>query len=200
MPSSSSSHSRSGLAAQLDMGDVHVCNICLKQFRRGDLRNRHRRRCEKSIGKIMPTKKRSCERCISFKVKCDHEKPSCGRCLGRSVPCEYKLEPKVKMPLGLAFGLGPNAAFNGSMDGPLQRLEVHGRDEHLLSVASPEIMFDMSSSSGALADRTLGALDATMDLVGQGFYANEYYQHWGQVGTAWAEGMMPDDWAMESIF
>lgn len=43
----------------------------------GDLRERHRRRCEKSIGKIIPTKKRSCERCISFKVKCDYEKPSC---------------------------------------------------------------------------------------------------------------------------
>ncbi|KAG5980037.1 hypothetical protein E4U55_004453 [Claviceps digitariae] len=70
-------HARSESTGQLDMGDIHVCHICLKQFSRRDLRERHRRRCEKSIGKIIPTKKRSCERCISFKVKCDYEKPSC---------------------------------------------------------------------------------------------------------------------------
>ncbi|KAG5920414.1 hypothetical protein E4U53_003929 [Claviceps sorghi] len=107
---------RSDSTVQLETGDVHVCHICLKQFSRRDLRERHRRRCEKSIGKIIPTKKRSCERCISFKVKCDYEKPSCSRCLNRSVPCEYKLEPRVKMPLNPAFSLGPNTAFSGSLD------------------------------------------------------------------------------------
>ncbi|TWU71265.1 hypothetical protein ED733_003135 [Metarhizium rileyi] len=160
-----------------------MANVCVYFGRTGDLRERHRRRCEKSIGKIIPTKKRSCERCISFKVKCDYEKPSCSRCLNRSVPCEYKLEPRVKMPLNPAFGLGPSPAFSGAMDvfsvqqsRAAERDAVMDQQDGASSVAASAAMsFDLSSSSAST-----DALDATtLDLVGPSFYTgNEYYQQW----------------------
>ncbi|KAG6079108.1 hypothetical protein E4U15_003984 [Claviceps sp. LM218 group G6] len=99
----------------LDAGDVHVCQICLKQFNRRDLRERHRRRCQKALGKVIPTKKRSCERCISFKVKCDYKKPECTRCKNRSIGCVYDLAPRVKVPLNPAF-MGSTTAFSSSVD------------------------------------------------------------------------------------
>ncbi|KAG6018811.1 hypothetical protein E4U41_003558, partial [Claviceps citrina] len=107
-------HGRSASAAQSDTGMVHACHICLKQFSRRDLRERHRRRCEKSVGKIIPTKKKSCERCISFKVKCDDAKPSCSRCLNRAVECVYNHSPRVKLPVNLAALLDGTTNFTGS--------------------------------------------------------------------------------------
>ncbi|KAL2132842.1 hypothetical protein VTI74DRAFT_3241 [Chaetomium olivicolor] len=107
-----------GIQIQNSEGDSHVCPICLKPFGRKDLRDRHRRRCEKSIGKARQVKKKACERCIASKVKCGYEKPSCGRCLSRSVVCEYRLEPRIRMPADPAMGLNiiatlsePNARF-----------------------------------------------------------------------------------------
>lgn len=42
-----------------------------------DLKERHRRRCEKAIKTIRPPRKRECESCIASKVKCDLVLPSC---------------------------------------------------------------------------------------------------------------------------
>ncbi|KAG5919847.1 hypothetical protein E4U42_006407 [Claviceps africana] len=287
---------RSDSTAPLETGDVHVCHICLKQFSRstpgaqrltdgtGDLRERHRRRCEKSIGKIIPTKKRSCERCISFKVKCDYEKPSCSRCLNRSVPCEYKLEPRVKMPLNPAFSLGPNSAFSGSLDvfsvqdghqveldspgghglfGPQQhqhrgqssyqqeqaeqqpdqqpdqqpekqpepeqhrRQHPHHRQHHRqhhhqhhqlehmplqppqppqqpppVSLAAPEMAFDLSSSSASTDTCSLG--DAlSLDLARHGLYTacHEFYPDWRPSdGAGYAPALDASQWDATTVW
>ena len=56
---------------------LKIVLILLYLFSLEDLRDRHRRRCEKSIGKAKQVKKKACERCIASKVKCGYEKPSC---------------------------------------------------------------------------------------------------------------------------
>ncbi|KAL8887732.1 MAG: hypothetical protein Q9215_004734 [Flavoplaca cf. flavocitrina] len=57
--------------------------------RLGDLRERHRRRCEKSFDKGRSHKKKSCNLCARSKVKCDHALPACQRCIDRHTECEY---------------------------------------------------------------------------------------------------------------
>ncbi|KAJ5106939.1 hypothetical protein N7456_003614 [Penicillium angulare] len=76
---------------------IHVCPHCEKQFDRRDLKERHRRRCEKTINKAPATKKRSCQSCITSKVKCDCARPSCSRCLSRQTKCEYKLDAPTNL-------------------------------------------------------------------------------------------------------
>ncbi|KAK4141754.1 uncharacterized protein C8A04DRAFT_13823 [Dichotomopilus funicola] len=117
--------------------EAHLCPICLKTFGRKDLRDRHRRRCEKSIGKAKQVKKKACERCIGSKVKCDYEKPACGRCLSRSVACEYKLEPQIRMPAGHVPGLRLSTAIPAQQALP----NAHGADDEiqaLLSTSGPD--------------------------------------------------------------
>ncbi|KAH6634748.1 hypothetical protein B0J18DRAFT_29783 [Chaetomium sp. MPI-SDFR-AT-0129] len=117
--------------------EAHVCPICLKPFGRKDLRDRHRRRCEKSIGKAKQVKKKACERCIGSKVKCDYEKPACGRCLSRSVACEYKLEPQIRMPAGHVPGLRLSTTIPAQQALP----SAHGADDEiqaLLSTSGPD--------------------------------------------------------------
>ena len=58
----------------------------------GDLRDRHRRRCEKSIEKGQTPKKKSCQSCARSKVKCDLQIPACQRCLDRHTICEYPID------------------------------------------------------------------------------------------------------------
>lgn len=133
------------------------------------------------------------------------------------MPCEYKLEPRVKMPLNPAFGLGPNPAFSGSMDvfsvQQNHAAEMDAADQQhgsSSSLAAPDMAFDLSSSSAST-----DALDTTLDLVGQGFYAgNEYYQHWshqdgssnGQSSpwdatTVWSDGSssIPDPVMLDEV-
>lgn len=144
------------------------------------------------------------------------------RCLNRSVPCEYKLEPRVKMPLNPAFGVGPNHQFSGSMDVfPVQHGHASDMDnmdqrQSSSSMNSQDMAFDLSSSSTSTE-----ALDTTLDLVGQGFYTgNEYYQHWSQqdgssnghnspwdATTVWSDGsssiqdhVMLDEMAMDTTW
>ncbi|KAL8991357.1 MAG: hypothetical protein Q9177_000198 [Variospora cf. flavescens] len=65
------------------------CAICSKSFDRRDLRERHRRRCEKSFDKGRSHKKKSCNLCARSKVKCDLGLPACQRCIDRHTKCEY---------------------------------------------------------------------------------------------------------------
>ncbi|KAL8698652.1 MAG: hypothetical protein Q9201_006450 [Fulgogasparrea decipioides] len=58
----------------------------------GDLRERHRRRCEKSFDKGRSHKKKSCNLCARSKVKCDLHVPACQRCMDRHTKCEYPLD------------------------------------------------------------------------------------------------------------
>ena len=129
--------------------------------------------------------------------------------MGRSVPCEYKLEPKVKMPLNPAFGLGPHADTSGCLDVlPLQKHQGLDFDSNFdaqsSSVRTLEMLVNVSSSSSAGTSRD-GASDATMDLTSQCLYDGiQYYQHWGEDAT-WMSGMMMDDgavdpaWAMSAM-
>ncbi|KAJ5759695.1 fungal zn(2)-Cys(6) binuclear cluster domain-containing protein [Penicillium odoratum] len=59
----------------------------------GDLKERHRRRCEKSINKVPTTRKRSCQSCIASKVNAVTLTHTAGsRCRNRQIRCEYKLD------------------------------------------------------------------------------------------------------------
>ncbi|KAL9593696.1 MAG: hypothetical protein Q9219_007429 [cf. Caloplaca sp. 3 TL-2023] len=68
------------------------CALCGKTFERRDLRERHRRRCEKSLDKVRSHKRKSCNLCARSKVKCDLQTPTCQRCLDRHTECEYPTE------------------------------------------------------------------------------------------------------------
>ncbi len=63
-----------------------------------DLRDRHRRRCVKSLGRSRPSKQKSCFACASSKLKCDMATPQCTRCLRKELTCEY---PNVPQPCQL---------------------------------------------------------------------------------------------------
>lgn len=55
----------------------------------GDLRDRHRRRCIKTVGKGRLSKRRSCETCAQKKLRCSMTRPSCSRCLQLRIQCQY---------------------------------------------------------------------------------------------------------------
>ncbi|KAL8768145.1 MAG: hypothetical protein Q9209_005536 [Squamulea sp. 1 TL-2023] len=75
--------------ATLPASSNFSCAICGKSFDRRDLRERHRRRCEKSFDKGRSHKKKSCNLCARSKVKCDLGLPACQRCIDRHTKCEY---------------------------------------------------------------------------------------------------------------
>ncbi|KAL2834639.1 hypothetical protein BJY01DRAFT_253007 [Aspergillus pseudoustus] len=65
------------------------CGICHKTYSRRDLRDRHRRRCIKSIGQERLSKRKSCETCAQKKLRCSMTRPACSRCLQIGIQCEY---------------------------------------------------------------------------------------------------------------
>ncbi|KAL4925657.1 Zn(II)2Cys6 transcription factor domain-containing protein [Aspergillus undulatus] len=69
--------------------DEYRCGICNKTYSRRDLRDRHRRRCIKSIGKERSSKRKSCETCAQKKLRCSMTRPACSRCLQIGIQCRY---------------------------------------------------------------------------------------------------------------
>ncbi|KFY46082.1 hypothetical protein V495_02670 [Pseudogymnoascus sp. VKM F-4514 (FW-929)] len=69
--------------------ESYTCGICDKKFDRRDLRNRHKRRCIRSISNPRKSKQKSCYSCAASKLSCDMRLPSCSRCTGRKICCEY---------------------------------------------------------------------------------------------------------------
>ncbi|CEL10827.1 Putative C6 zinc finger domain protein [Aspergillus calidoustus] len=65
------------------------CGICHKTYGRRDLRDRHRRRCIKSIGQERLSKRKSCETCAQKKLRCSMTRPACTRCLQIGIHCQY---------------------------------------------------------------------------------------------------------------
>ncbi|KAL3473724.1 hypothetical protein BJX99DRAFT_261125 [Aspergillus californicus] len=65
------------------------CGICNKTYNRRDLRNRHRRRCIKTIGQERLSKRKSCETCAQKKLRCSLSRPACTRCLRIGRQCQY---------------------------------------------------------------------------------------------------------------
>lgn len=55
----------------------------------GDLRDRHKRRCIQSAGKVRLSKRKSCLACAQKKLRCTFDKPACTRCAEASITCEY---------------------------------------------------------------------------------------------------------------
>ncbi|KAL2823287.1 hypothetical protein BDW59DRAFT_180746 [Aspergillus cavernicola] len=70
------------------------CAICNKTYSRRDLRDRHRRRCIKTIGQERRSKRKSCETCAQKKLRCSMARPACTRCLQIGLQCRY-LTPRV---------------------------------------------------------------------------------------------------------
>ncbi|KAJ5674202.1 hypothetical protein N7462_009641 [Penicillium macrosclerotiorum] len=96
---------------------AHVCNFCLKAYRRRDLLLRHRRRCQ---GPKKPaTRRKACITCAQAKAKCTYSRP-CQRCATRGVPCEYESVPPPSDAQALGLDLDLDlvedlAIFAGSM-------------------------------------------------------------------------------------
>ncbi|KAL6235285.1 hypothetical protein BDW75DRAFT_210019 [Aspergillus navahoensis] len=67
------------------------CGICNKTYSRRDLRDRHRRRCIKTVGKERLSKRKSCEACAQKKLRCSMTRPACTRCLQIGIQCQYPL-------------------------------------------------------------------------------------------------------------
>ncbi|KAJ0422937.1 hypothetical protein BJY00DRAFT_62650 [Aspergillus carlsbadensis] len=65
------------------------CGICPKTYSRRDLRDRHRRRCIKSIGQERLSKRKSCQTCAQKKLRCSMTRPACARCLQIGIQCQY---------------------------------------------------------------------------------------------------------------
>ncbi|KAE8148626.1 hypothetical protein BDV25DRAFT_157910 [Aspergillus avenaceus] len=65
------------------------CGLCNKAYSRRDLRDRHRRRCIKTIGQERPSKRKSCETCAQKKLRCSMTRPACTRCEQLEKPCQY---------------------------------------------------------------------------------------------------------------
>ncbi|KKK23905.1 hypothetical protein AOCH_004198 [Aspergillus ochraceoroseus] len=65
------------------------CGICNKTYSRRDLRDRHRRRCIKTIGQERQSKRKSCETCAQKKLRCSMTRPACSRCIQIRTPCRY---------------------------------------------------------------------------------------------------------------
>ncbi|KAL3487795.1 hypothetical protein BJX62DRAFT_240634 [Aspergillus germanicus] len=65
------------------------CGICRKTYGRRDLRDRHRRRCIKSIGQERLSKRKSCDTCVQKKLRCSMTRPACTRCLQIGIQCQY---------------------------------------------------------------------------------------------------------------
>jgi hypothetical protein len=63
----------------------------------GDLRQRHRRRCEKSLKKSRAPKKKSCTSCARSKAKCDLIVPACKRCMDRHTTCTYPIDSSTAL-------------------------------------------------------------------------------------------------------
>ena len=55
----------------------------------GDLRERHRRRCEKFLDTVRSHRRKSCNLYARSKVKCDLQTPTCQRYMDRHTQCEY---------------------------------------------------------------------------------------------------------------
>lgn len=53
----------------------------------GDLRNRHKRRCLQSFDGLPKPRQKSCDHCVSSKLRCDLEVPSFSRCTTRKLRC-----------------------------------------------------------------------------------------------------------------
>ncbi|KAL4878149.1 hypothetical protein BJY04DRAFT_221504 [Aspergillus karnatakaensis] len=67
------------------------CGICNKTYSRRDLRDRHRRRCIKTIDQQRRSKRKSCDACVQKKLRCSMSRPSCSRCLQTGLQCHYPL-------------------------------------------------------------------------------------------------------------
>ncbi|KAL4779647.1 hypothetical protein BJX76DRAFT_351610 [Aspergillus varians] len=67
------------------------CALCNKSYSRRDLRDRHRRRCIKTIGQERMSKRKSCETCAQKKLRCSMGRPTCTRCLQIGIQCQYPL-------------------------------------------------------------------------------------------------------------
>jgi hypothetical protein len=76
--------------------------VLIQLLSAGDLRDRHRRRCEKSIDKVRVPKKKSCGACGRSKVKCDLQTPACERCRKRKLACVYSTDTVIVSPLASA--------------------------------------------------------------------------------------------------
>ncbi|KAL4985601.1 hypothetical protein BDW68DRAFT_198629 [Aspergillus falconensis] len=72
------------------------CGICNKAYIRRDLRDRHRRRCVKTVGKERLSKRKSCETCAQKKLRCSMARPACSRCIQIGIQCQY---PRSAVPV-----------------------------------------------------------------------------------------------------
>jgi Fungal Zn(2)-Cys(6) binuclear cluster domain len=116
--------------------------VLIQLLSAGDLRDRHRRRCEKSIDKIRVPKKKSCGACGRSKVKCNLQTPACERCRKRKLACVYSSDTVIVSQLASAVedayppsvitdpllmpNSDPNAGFHPSLS-----------DDPILSTSEP---------------------------------------------------------------
>ncbi|VUC34853.1 unnamed protein product [Clonostachys rosea] len=75
-----------------DENKEYQCSLCGKCFSRRDLRERHRRRCERVATTPRKGKQKACGACVKSKAGCDQQQPRCSRCKTRDIDCEYAIK------------------------------------------------------------------------------------------------------------
>lgn len=91
------------------------CAICGKSYERRDLRERHRRRCEKSLDKVRSPRRKSCNSCARSKVKCDLQVPACQRCKDRQTDCAYPADSTTNISQWRGDMIMPLPTTSGSL-------------------------------------------------------------------------------------
>ncbi|KAL8941764.1 MAG: hypothetical protein Q9216_002049 [Gyalolechia sp. 2 TL-2023] len=127
----------------------------------GDLRERHRRRCEKALDKVRSHKRKSCNLCARSKVKCDLQIPACQRCKDRHSDCEYPLDSSAtavpQWHRDLAIPLSPNPASLVTLPEDLTSADVTTTNGRLGNV--PGHMESMLVDDGINMDWEMGLND-----------------------------------------
>ncbi|PSN72957.1 hypothetical protein BS50DRAFT_174443 [Corynespora cassiicola Philippines] len=110
--------------------EAFACTACDKQFTRKDVYQRHRRSVH-GPGRLRRNgRKKSCHRCIKYKLRCSRELP-CSACLDRGVECLYDVRPSAA---------GAQNSNEPSQDGTLRADEG--------SLWQPQTLSDLASAAG----------------------------------------------------
>ncbi|KAL2813877.1 hypothetical protein BJX63DRAFT_208213 [Aspergillus granulosus] len=135
------------------------CGICHKTYSRRDLRDRHRRRCIKSIGQERLSKRKSCETCAQKKLRCSMTRPACTRCLQIGIQCQYPtsaiLQPQNGEAL-VATPADPGTIQPSLLEYPSHPVVGHGQDA---STWSPFDAGNMDPVAGVFVDATFSNPD-----------------------------------------
>lgn len=150
----------------------------------GDLRDRHRRRCEKSIDRIRVPKKKSCGACGRSKVKCDLQIPACERCRKRKLACVYGSDIVIVSQLASAAeDANPPSVIIDPLLMPNSD-PTAGFHPSLSDFPIPSTLEPMEDTTDTFADDT--AMD---DIMTMAWNSTEFNEHSGDM---WNTAHLPN--------